>query len=115
MGNARCAICNREYEICNSCKNKKNFKPWRSVTDSIEHYKIYLAIHGYTVTKDKTKAQNELRQCNLMDSENFNQEIKSIINEIMEEPPKPKSASRTCGTCKKELKDISEADENDNE
>ena len=67
--NAYCAICNEGYHICNSCHNQKVFKPWRTVTDTIEHYKIYLAIHRYTVTKNKELAREELQ--------------KSVIKEIM--------------------------------
>ncbi|MEY8424646.1 hypothetical protein AALB52_18275 [Lachnospiraceae bacterium 38-14] len=81
--NAYCAICNEGYHICNSCHNQKVFKPWRTVTDTIEHYKIYLAIHRYTVTKNKELAREELQKCDLTGLESFNPEIKSVIKEIM--------------------------------
>lgn len=92
--NAYCAICGQGYHICNSCLEQKTIKPWRTVTDTIEHYKIYLAIHGYTVSKDKEKAKSELQNCNLDDLHNFKSEIKNVINEIMTEPPKTKTISR---------------------
>ncbi len=92
--NAYCAICNEGYYICNTCKNQNVFKPWRTVTDTVEHYKIYLAIHGYTVTKNKELAKEELQKCNLTGLESFNPEIKSVINEIMTEPVKVKPSSR---------------------
>lgn len=79
----KCTICNNEYEVCNTCKNQKIFKPWRTVTDTIEHYKIYLTIHGYTVTKNKEQARKELENCDLSGLESFNPEIKSVIKEIM--------------------------------
>jgi len=95
MGNiTKCTICNKEYEICNTCKNQKVFKPWRTVTDTIDHYKIYLAIHGYTVTKNKEQARKELANCDLSGLESFNPEIKSAINEIMETPVKVKVSSK---------------------
>lgn len=81
--NAYCAICNESYHICNTCKNQKVFKPWRTVTDTVEHYKIYLAIHGYTVTKNREQARKELENCDLSGLESFNPEIKSVIKEIM--------------------------------
>lgn len=83
--NAHCAICNKGYHICNTCKNEKRFKPWRAVTDTIEHYKIYMAIHGYTLTKNKEQAKAELQSCDLSGLESFKSEIKSVINEIMTE------------------------------
>lgn len=92
--NAYCAICNEGYHICNSCQNQKVFKPWRTVTDTVEHYKIYLAIHGYTVTKNKELARKELENCDLSGSDSFNPEIRSVINEIMETPIKVKAPSR---------------------
>jgi len=92
--NAHCSICGKGYYLCRSCKNEKKFKPWRTVTDTIEHYKIYMAIHGYTVTKNKDTAKAELQNCDLSDMSSFRDEIKEVINEIMTEPVKEKSTSR---------------------
>lgn len=102
--NAYCSICNEGYTICHACKNEKKFKPWRTVTDTIEHYKIYMAIHGYTVAKNKEQAKAELQNCDLSDIESFKTEIKSVINEIMSEPVKIKPVTRT----KKIKTDVSE-------
>lgn len=92
--NAYCTICGSGYHICQSCMEQKTFKPWRTVTDTIEHYKIYAAIHAYTVTKDKNAAKADLDNCDLSELENFNPEIKSAIKEIMAEPKKVKSVSK---------------------
>lgn len=92
--NAYCSICGQGYHVCNSCLEQKTFKPWRSITDSIEHYKIYLAIHGYTVSKDKEKAKTELQNCDLSGSENFKSEIKAVMKEIMAEPRKTRTVSK---------------------
>lgn len=92
--NAFCSICGRGYHVCNSCLSQKTFKPWRTVTDSIEHYKIYLTIHEYSISKDKEKAKNvarnELNNCDLSELESFKPKIQSIIKEIMEESKKEK-------------------------
>lgn len=95
--NATCSICGGKYEVCRSCADKLSLKPWKTVTDTIEHYKIYLAIHGYTVTKNKENARNELVKCDMSGLETFNPEIKSIIKEIMADPPKIKSVSKSKG------------------
>ncbi len=92
--NAHCSICGKGYYLCQSCKNEKKFKPWRTVTDTIEHYKIYMAIHGYTVTKNKDIAKVELQNCDLSDMSSFKEEIKKVINEITAEPVKVKPVSR---------------------
>lgn len=93
--NATCSICGEKYHVCRSCLEQKTFKPWRTVTDSIDHYKIYLAIHGYTVTKNREKAKEELEKCDLSEMDNFYPEIKSVINEIMAEPKKKKTFSKS--------------------
>ena len=81
--NAYCSICNKGYHICGTCKNEKHFKPWRTVTDTIAHYKIYMAIHGYTITGDSEQAKAELQNCDLSDMNCFKPEIKAVIGEIM--------------------------------
>lgn len=58
------------------------------MTDNIDHYKIYLAIHGYTISKNKIRAKEELMRCNLEKLESFKPEIKSVIKEIMDSEDK---------------------------
>jgi len=53
-----------------------------------------MAIHGYTVTKNKDVAKAELQNCDLSDMSSFKDEIKEAINEIMTEPVKAKPVSR---------------------
>jgi hypothetical protein len=83
--NAVCAICGKKYHVCKSCQQMKSFTPWRSVVDTIEHYKIFLIISNYTnkrITKDEAK--NELLNVDLTGYENFLIEIKNVIEEIMD-------------------------------
>ena len=86
--NAYCSICGKGYHICNSCAEQKTFRPWRSITDTIEHYKIYMAIHGYTVSKNKEDAKAELSTCDLGDMDSFTPDIKKVISKIMAEDKK---------------------------
>lgn len=92
--NVHCKICGHGYYSCNSCLSQKTIKPWRSIVDSIEHYKIYLVIHEYTISKNKEKAKQALQSCDLLGLQTFNPEIKSVINEIMSEPQKIKPVSK---------------------
>ena len=84
--NAFCSICGKGYHVCRSCREQKVFKPWRSVTDNIEHYKIYLAIHGYTISKNRKNAKAELEKCDLSDLENFKPEIKLQLMKLWKNP-----------------------------
>ena len=92
--NAFCKICGSGYHVCNSCLEQKTFSPWRTVTDTIEHYKIYIVLHSYSITGDKEKAKLELQKCDLNGLDNFRPEIKSMINEIIQEPKKAKNISK---------------------
>ena len=81
--NATCDICGKKYHICSSCKEVKSFTPWRTVTDTMQHYIIFLALSEYTKTKDKEKAKDELSKCDLSELDTFNENIKTAIKEIM--------------------------------
>lgn len=83
--NATCDICGKKYHICSSCKEVKSFTPWRTVTDTMQHYLIFLALSKYTKTKDKEKAKEELSKCDLSELDTFNENIKTAIKEIMAE------------------------------
>ena len=83
--NAACDICGKKYHICSSCKEVKSFTPWRTVTDTMQHYIIFLALSEYTKTKDKEKAKEELSKCDLSELDTFNENIKTVIKEIMAE------------------------------
>ena len=83
--NAHCDICGAGYHICNTCLQQKSFKSWRVVTDTVEHYKIYMAVHGYTLSQDKETAKRELEKCDLSGLEDFNPPIRAVIQEILSE------------------------------
>lgn len=81
--NATCSICGKKYHVCLSCQQEKTFKPWRTVVDTVDHYKIYMAVHGYTITKDKEMAKKALSVCDLSELDSFADNIKKAINEIL--------------------------------
>lgn len=81
--NAHCKICGNGYRVCNSCRKSQGPSPWRAVADSMEHYKIYLTVHHYTISGDKTAAAAELQNCDLSGQESFLPEIQSAIKEIL--------------------------------
>ena len=92
--NAYCCICGAGYHVCNDCLSQKTLKPWRSVVDTIEHYKIYYVLHDYSVTKNKEETKAELQKCDLSGIDNFVPEIREVINEIMEDVNKNKHSSK---------------------
>lgn len=111
--NAHCKICGKGYHVCNTCLEQETFKPWRTIVDTVEHYKIYLAIHSYTITKNKEIAKEDLNACDLSELEEFLPEIQAVIKEIMEEPKKTRSSSRSKKTVSKtvESKNVDDINE----
>lgn len=91
--NATCAICGEKYYVCNTCRSTKQLKPWRTITDSIECYKIYMIIHNYTnglITKEK--ARKMLEDCTL--PLKTQSHIKAVIDEITEPDKKVKQETK---------------------
>lgn len=83
--NAKCAICDKKYHLCKTCEDVKTFSPWRTVTDTIDCYKIFLVLSEYTKTKNKVQAKKELSTCSLKEKDTFAPHIKAAIDEIMAE------------------------------
>ena len=83
--NATCAICGQPYKICRTCQEIKSFTPWRTITDTLQHYSLFLVLSEYSRTKDKAKAKDELSKCDLSEKELFKDSVKNMIDEIMKE------------------------------
>ena len=83
--NAKCDICGKQYYTCNLCSEVKSFTPWKIITDTLEHYEIFLVLSEYSSTKNKEKAKQELQKCDLTGFKSFNENIKAAINEIMDD------------------------------
>lgn len=93
--NAKCSICGKGYHLCLSCSNTKTFAPWRTITDTIECYKIFLIIRDYS-NKYITKAEAKLQLDNydLSELDSYEDNIRVIVNEIFaEDKPNRKKAS----------------------
>lgn len=81
--NARCAICGKSYRMCNSCAEQKKLMPWKIVTDTSEHFKIFIALHRYNKTHDIAVAREDLSHCDLQGWEDFVPNIREMISEIL--------------------------------
>lgn len=91
--NATCGICGERYHVCNTCKSVKTLKPWRTITDTIDCYKIYMVIHDYKngiLTKEN--ARKMLDECTL--PKTFQSHIKVVIDEIMSTDKKVKQETK---------------------
>lgn len=83
--NHYCIVCGTGYHACDSCSEVKQFKPWRVLTDTIEHFKIYMTLNSYNNKKiSKQEAQEELKSLNLVGWESFKESSKKVIRELLE-------------------------------
>lgn len=84
--NAVCPICGKLYHVCTDCKKKHKFTPWRSLTDSINCYKIFITLNDYANGKtDKKKTKIQLQKCDLSQLESFRSGIQTMIYKIINE------------------------------
>lgn len=103
--NATCAICGKPYEVCRTCQSITSFKPWRTITDTMECYKIYMIIHQYTtktLTISEAKKQLSVREL----PETLQSHIRKIVDEIMAYKETPVNA--TISDIKESIENIAE-------
>lgn len=84
-----CVVCGKGYEACDACAEIKTYNPWRTITDTIEHFKIYNILCDYRdgrITKDVAKEQ--LKHVDISDWENFKEGTRDLIAEILKEDKK---------------------------
>lgn len=78
-----CVVCGSEYDVCLSCKDQDRIKPWRSIADSVDCYKIFLALSQYSngyISKDEAKRQLGQIQYN---KNTLKEEVHAKVDEIM--------------------------------
>lgn len=82
--NATCSICGKAYYMCNSCKDMKNLQPYKLHTDTVEHFKVYQIIHGYsTGVYDIAETKAKLQTVDLSDMKDYKDNINKIIKTIL--------------------------------
>ena len=82
--NSFCAICGKSYYYCNSCKDTAHLYPYKILTDTSEHYKVFMIIRGYNnglYTKEETK--EKLNNVDISDLETYKENIRDIIKDIL--------------------------------
>jgi hypothetical protein len=84
--NAKCSICGRDYYACLACKDSMSLSPWKSFTDTAEHYKVFQVVRGFsTGVYSKDEARTKLKNIDLSDIDSFRFHIKEIIEDILKE------------------------------
>lgn len=84
--NAVCSICGKEYYACLSCSDAMKLHPFKSFTDTAEHFKIFQAVKGFsTGVYTKEEFKSKLQNIDLSDLESYREHIKKIIKDVLEE------------------------------
>lgn len=100
---ATCVVCGRQYRACLSCKNQIRLKPWKSITDTMECYKIFLVItqynNGYTSREEARKQLEAIPYNEDILSESVRNKIKEIMSVPVEQPKKTANKSADKKKC----------------
>lgn len=84
--NAVCDICGKEYYVCLSCSDAMRLHPYKSFTDTAEHFKIFQVVKGFlTGVYSKEEAKEKFKNIDLKDIDSFKPHIKKIIKDILKE------------------------------
>ena len=105
--NSVCSICGKEYYTCLSCSDAMKLHPFKSFTDTAEHFKVFQVVRGFsTGVYTKDEAKEKLQNIDLKDINSFRPHIKKIVKDILkEENPVVKSVEATVATGVAEVKE----------
>lgn len=86
-----CAVCGTEYDGCRTCHNH-DITSWKMITDTENHFAIFVILHKYNVLKSITKeqAKRELLECDVTGYETFPKSIKASIEDILDKKEESK-------------------------
>lgn len=70
----QCKICGKEYETCYACDRKHG---WKTLTDTLDHYYVLVALMDYKNTQDAKSAYNTLKKRDL-DFNNLDEYVPSV-------------------------------------
>ena len=83
--NVKCIICGECYHLCRSCKDKLAVAPYKLLTDTSEHYKVYQVINAYRgKVYTKEEAREVLKNIDISDKDTYLDSVKKILDEILE-------------------------------
>lgn len=78
-----CVLCGTGYHACDTCDKEKNFTPWRTLTDTIEHYKIFTILKDYNNHLiNSEQAKELLSKLDLSGKDNYKESAKKVLNDI---------------------------------
>lgn len=90
--NGICSVCGNKYHVCQICEQRKGqWESWKLITDTSEHYQIFVILRDYDSKRiTKGQAKELLSSYDLSQKETWNPSIKKILNKIFAEQKKKK-------------------------
>ena len=81
-----CVVCGKGYHACDSCNETKSITPWRSLTDTVEHFKLFTVLKDYNNKLiDKTEARKLLSNIDLSGKDSFKDSAKNVLEDILKD------------------------------
>ena len=81
--NRKCICCGKEYFYCSgSCQDNTRKESWYAIFHDQNCHDIYDAVANILPIQGKEAAKEALDKCDLSNKENFNHNIKRLINEV---------------------------------
>lgn len=82
--NSKCVVCGKDYYLCMSCKDKIKLRPYRVLTDTSEHYKIFQIIKAYNEgIYNKKDAQKALSNIDVSDKDTYIESVRKTLDKIL--------------------------------
>ena len=81
--NRECIVCGEKYYYCSgSCSDSARKPSWYAIFHDQNCHDIYDAVANILPTQGKDAAKEALDKCDLSNKENFNHNIRRLINEV---------------------------------
>lgn len=78
-----CVVCGKGYHACDACNKTLTFTPWRSLTDSMDHFKIFTILKDYNNGLiSGEEARQLLFPLDLSDRDSFTESSKKVLADI---------------------------------
>jgi uncharacterized CHY-type Zn-finger protein len=82
--NAYCGVCGKGYYMCLACKDVMQSEPWKTYTDTSEHYKIFQILYGNsTGVYTDIEARDRLLNVDLSDKDTFLDNVQKHIDRLL--------------------------------
>lgn len=90
MANAKCAICDKDFDMKYHCNRNGASAPWMAHCDTAEHYKVFQIVNGYTTgVYEANDAKAKLEAVDTSDKDTYRPHIKAIVEKILGTVPTP--------------------------